>query len=66
MKLWDSIRHWWKSVIEITVKVTYHILFGMANPNDNIMITILNFCIMHGKWYTGVNKIIHDSFCQII
>ena len=53
MTLWNSIRHWWKAVIEIiTVKVTYcDFLFGIANPNDDIMIDILNSCIMCGKWY---------------
>ena len=34
---------------EITVKVIYcDMLFGIANPNDDIMIDILNLCIMYG------------------
>ena len=34
----------------ITLDVT-NVLFGIANPNDDHIIDILNLCILYGKWY---------------
>ena len=60
-----SIRSGWKSVIQITVKVTYgDILFGIANPNEDIMISILNLRIMYATWYIHICK--QDHFQPIL
>jgi len=50
--LWTAIQKWWKSVLEITIQITEcDILFGIANPNDDTVLDILNLCIIYAKWY---------------
>jgi hypothetical protein len=49
---WNSLFTWWKSVMLMLLPIdTYDILFGLANPNKDSIITQLNFTTLHGMYY---------------
>ena len=57
-RFWTILGTWWKSVLEIDINIQVQdVLFGILNYNDDIIIDILNFCIIYAKWYIYKCKI---------
>ena len=51
-QFWTILGTWWKTVLEVDISIQVQdVLFGILNYNDDIIIDILNFCILYAKWY---------------
>ena len=49
---WYSFSRWWKNVHEFRFVLTERdIIFGIQNPNNDLCIDNLNYCILIGKYY---------------
>ena len=51
-EFWDSFFKWWKNTIKVMFPIdTYDILFGLSNPNEDIIINQINFATLHAMFY---------------
>ena len=49
---WDRLFNWWRSCMKIMFPIdTYDILFGLNNPNDDVIINQINFTTLHAMYY---------------
>ena len=56
--LWSGFFEWWQTVTKTYISCSLlDILFGIANPEKNPEIIILNFCIIFVKYYIYKSKI---------
>ena len=54
---WNGLSRWWLSNIECTFKLTpVDVIFGICNPNDDNVISIINYCILMAKYYIAETK----------
>jgi hypothetical protein len=57
LQFWNSFFAWWKSNMSMSFPVdTYDILFGLVNPNSDIVILQLNFMMLHRTYYIYKSK----------
>jgi hypothetical protein len=57
LEFWDSFFHWWKAVSKMSFPIdTYDIIFGIPNPNDDIIVLHINYLILHALYYIYVTK----------
>ena len=49
---WTFFSRWWKGIFEFSIKLKEtDILFGIPNPNNDMLIDVFNYCILFGKWF---------------
>ena len=49
---WDCLFKWWRATMEMLIPLdTYDILFGIQNHNADIIISQINFTILHAKYF---------------
>ena len=54
---WLALKRWWHGLTEFSFDLRESdILLGILNPNNDINIDILNYCILVGKWYIYQTK----------
>jgi hypothetical protein len=52
---WDNLFRWWKATRQMIFPIdTYDILFGLPNPNNDIIIDQLNFTTLQAMYYIYV------------
>jgi hypothetical protein len=57
LQFWNAFFAWWKSNMSMLFPVdTYDILFGLVNPNSDVIILQLNFMMLHGTYYIYKSK----------
>jgi hypothetical protein len=58
LKFWDSLFKWWKAVAKIFFPIdTYDIILGIPNPNNDQMITHMNYLILHAMYFIYRRKL---------
>jgi hypothetical protein len=58
LDFWSNLFTWWKAVSKMAFPIdTYDILFGIPNPNNDIIIYHMNYLILHALYYIYVTKI---------
>lgn len=54
---WQNVSQWFFSIYDINIRLNVvDILFGVQNENDDDILDVLNFVILHGKWYIHRQK----------
>ena len=54
---WTAFQDWWFNVSAVRMSLNlFHIVFGVLNPNDDILFDSLNFCILFAKRYIALQK----------
>jgi hypothetical protein len=57
LQFWDTCFRWFKAMVKVSFPIdTYDIIFGIANPNNDMIITNLNYIILYGKYYIYLTK----------
>ena len=66
-QFWTGIEKWWLQALHSSVSLNpCHVLFGLVNPGEDIVINIFNLCILYGKWHifkckqNGSNPSLYD------
>ena len=55
---WRSFFTWWKTVYDTVINVSpLDIIFGINNPEHDIVLNSLNFCILYAKYFIYKCKI---------
>jgi hypothetical protein len=58
LKFWDSLFNWWKSVAKMSFPIdTYDIILGIPNPNNDLIITHMNYIILHAMYFIYRRKL---------
>jgi len=56
--LWDTFFDWWYAALKTNIHCSMiDIIFGIANPENNIIIKVLNFCIIFVKYFVYCTKV---------
>ena len=54
---WNAFQDWWFNVSTVRMSLNlFHILFGLLNPNEDILFDTLNFFILCAKRYIAQQK----------
>ena len=54
---WSGFKRWWKRNNDFCFPLTeIDIIFGIKNENNDVIIDVLNYCIIFGKWYIYATK----------
>ena len=54
---WNVFQDWWYDVSTVKMSLNvFHIVFGVLNPNDDILFDTFNFCILYAKRYIAQQK----------
>ena len=62
--LWKYIFNWWSHATGISMPISRNeILFGLPNPNRDIVIKHYNYVILHGKYYINKCKQSNTDTC---
>jgi hypothetical protein len=55
--LWQSIMKWWDCTFNMYIPITSHeILFGIPNENEEQIVNLYNYMILHAKYYIYIYK----------
>ena len=55
---WLSFFTWWKTVYDVVIEVNdLDIIFGINNPEHEVVLNSLNFCILFAKYFIYKCKI---------
>ena len=55
---WNSFNIWWHNVYQVYIQLTtFDIIFGLPNENKDMVIDVLNYCILFAKHYVYYRKI---------
>lgn len=58
---WNSFDIWWHNVYKFHIQLTNSdIIFGLPNENKDVVIDVLNYCILFAKHFIYTRKV-HDS-----
>ena len=54
---WISFMNWFKPIYNVSfILGCVDVIFGIVNNNNDSVLNVLNFCILHGKWYIRKKK----------
>jgi hypothetical protein len=61
---WNMLTNWWRSITDVYFPLDlYETLFGIPNPNNDIVITRLNLLLLCGNYYVYANKKKEKELC---